>query len=139
MLVEQEERSQESSSGLVLLVEDNVNVADAWAMLLEAEGYTVHQTISARETRELLDKLDETPALLITDFHLAEESTGVETIKLVREYFAENIPAFIVSGDTSKVVTDARPIENSQLFSKPINTDELLESAREAVRTGEIR
>ncbi|MDJ0760114.1 MAG: PAS domain S-box protein [Woeseiaceae bacterium] len=124
------------STGLVLLVEDNVNVADAWAMLLEAEGYTVERAISATEVEEVISGLTRPPALVITDYHLADNSTGVEVIKLVRGHFDSDLPAFIVSGDTSKVVTDARPVENCQLFSKPINTDELLDAARDAVETG---
>ncbi len=130
--------SDSTSSGLIMLVEDNVNVADAWAMLLEAEGYSVVQTTSAQETIARLDSLEEPPSLVISDFHLAEESTGVEAINAVRDRFGKELPAFIVSGDTSKVVPDARPVENCKLFSKPINTDELLDAAKKAVATGKV-
>ena len=136
----QDERSDSAigSSGLVLLVEDNVNVADAWAMLLEAEGYTVVRAISVKEVEAALSGTARAPALIITDYHLAEGSTGVEVIKLVRTLFDTDIPAFIVSGDTSKVMPDARPIENCELFRKPINTDELLDAARHASETGSV-
>ena len=126
------------SSGLVLLVEDNVNVADAWGMLLEAEGYTVVRAISVKEVESAMSDAARAPALIITDYHLAEGSTGVEVIRLVRDLFDTNIPAFIVSGDTSKVMPDARPIENCELFRKPINTDELLDAARHASATGSV-
>ncbi|MEM6512004.1 MAG: PAS domain S-box protein [Pseudomonadota bacterium] len=126
------------SSGLILLIEDNVNVSDAWAMLLESEGYTVRQATSTPETVALFNTLDETPSLVISDFHLAENSTGVGAIRAVRERFECSVPAFIVSGDTSKVVSDARPIENCKLFRKPINTDELLDAARLAVDSGNV-
>ncbi|MEM1173397.1 MAG: PAS domain S-box protein [Pseudomonadota bacterium] len=130
--------NNELSSGLILLIEDNVNVADAWALLLEAEGYTVRKTVSAQETIDLLDVLDESPALVISDFHLAEGSTGVDAINAVRARFENGVPAFIVSGDTSKVVPDARPVENCKLFSKPVNTDELLDAAKRAVERGVV-
>lgn len=139
--VEDDERKEEritGSSGLVLLVEDNAIVADAWHLLLEAEGYNVLRATSLADVEALFDSLEECPALLITDYHLAEESTGVEVIQAVREECGAEIPAFIVSGDTSKVVTDARPIDNSVLFRKPINTDELLAAARSAVTSGEV-
>jgi len=125
-------------SGLVLLVEDNTNVADAWSMLLDAEGYTVRQAVSAQETARLLDAEDTAPSLVITDFHLAEDSTGIDVIKLVRARFGEHIPAFIVSGDTSKVINDARLVKNAVLFSKPINPDELLAAARDAITSGHV-
>lgn len=126
------------AQGRLLLVEDNVNVANAWALLLKAEGYTVEQAVSRQGVETLLAGGMKQPALIISDYHLAEDSTGVEVIQLVRERFGSAIPAFIVSGDTSKVVTDARPVENSLLFRKPVNTDDLLAAARDAVATGAV-
>ena len=39
------------ASGLVILIEDDVNVANAWGLLLEAEGYQVATAASATEAR----------------------------------------------------------------------------------------
>ncbi len=127
-----------SGSGLVILIEDDVNVANAWGLLLEAEGYRVAMAASASETHALLEHVDETPALLISDFHLLDGSTGVEAVSVIREHFASEIPAFIVSGDTSKVVKDARLLDNCTLMCKPIDTNRLLTAARHAVQTGEV-
>ncbi|MDH3611657.1 MAG: PAS domain S-box protein [Gammaproteobacteria bacterium] len=128
----------ESASGLVVLIEDNVNVANAWGLLLEAEGYRVAMAASATEARVLIERLDEAPALIVSDFHLLDGSTGVEAVIDIREHYGANIPAFIVSGDTSKVVKDARPVDNSTLMSKPVNTARLLAAARIATQTGEV-
>jgi CheY-like chemotaxis protein/anti-sigma regulatory factor (Ser/Thr protein kinase) len=130
--------AEESASGLVMLIEDDVNVANAWGLLLEAEGYRVATAASATEARALINHLDEAPSLIVSDFHLLDGSTGVEAVSDIREHYALNIPAFIVSGDTSKVVKDARPVENSTLMSKPVNTGRLLAAARIATRTGEV-
>ena len=81
---------------------------------------------------------DETPALLISDFHLLDGSTGVEAVSAIREYYDAPIPAYIVSGDTSKVVKDARMLDNCTLMSKPIDTNRLLAAARHAVSTGHV-
>ena len=130
--------AEDSVSGLVVLIEDNVNVANAWGLLLEAEGYSVATAASATETRALIKHLDEVPALIVSDFHLLDGSTGVEAVSEIRKFYDQNIPAFIVSGDTSKVVKDARPVDNSTLMSKPVNTARLLAAARVATRTGEV-
>ncbi|MDH3275279.1 MAG: ATP-binding protein, partial [Gammaproteobacteria bacterium] len=130
--------ADESVSGLVILIEDNVNVANAWGLLLEAEGYRVATAASATETRALIKHLDDVPALIVSDFHLLDGSTGVEAVSEIRKFYDQNIPAFIVSGDTSKVVKDARPVDNSTLMSKPVNTARLLAAARVATRTGEV-
>ena len=130
--------SRARGSGLVILIEDDVSVANAWGLLLEAEGYRVATAASATEARALMNHIDETPALLISDFHLLDGSTGVEAVSVIRENFGVPIPAFIVSGDTSKVVKDARLLDNCTLMCKPIDTNRLLEAARRAASTGSV-
>ena len=98
--------------GLVILIEDDVNVVNAWGLLLEAEGIEIAIAASATEATALIQNLDDVPALLISDFHLLDGSTGVEAVSAIREFFGVHIPAFIVSGDTSKVVKDARLLDN---------------------------
>jgi hypothetical protein len=56
----------------------------------------------------------------------------------IREHYGENIPAFIVSGDTSKVVKDARPVDNCTIMNKPVNTARLLAAAHIATKTGSV-
>ena len=119
-----------------MLIEDDVNVANAWGMLLEAEGYQVATGASVSEAQALIKHLEEVPALLISDFHLLDGSTGVEAVTEIRKFFAAQIPAFIVSGDTSKIVKDARLLENCTVMSKPVNTTRLLSAARSAAQSG---
>lgn len=128
----------DTAGGLIILIEDDVNVANAWGLLLEAEGFIVATAASATEAAALIRHLDYVPSLLISDFHLLDGSTGVEAVSAIREFFDEHIPAFIVSGDTSKVVKDARLLDNCTLMSKPVNTKRLLSAARDAIRTGNV-
>ena len=132
------EQETEKASGLVVLIEDDVNVANAWGLLLEAEGYRVATAASAIEANALIHHLDEQPNLVISDFHLLDGSTGVEAVQIIREHYDAEIPAFIVSGDTSKVVKDARLLDNCTLMSKPVDTARLLAAARYASRSGSV-
>jgi PAS domain S-box-containing protein len=125
-------------SGLVILIEDDVSVADAWGLLLEVEGYTVATAASATQANALIQHISEPPILLISDFHLLDGSTGVEAVSLIREYYGSEIPAFIVSGDTSKVVKEARLLDNCTLMSKPVDTARLLAAAHTASQTGNV-
>jgi PAS domain S-box-containing protein len=126
------------AEGLVILIEDDFSVANAWGLLLEAEGYKVATAASAQEAKALLNHIDETPGLLISDFHLLDGSTGVEAVSLIRDRYDASIPAFIVSGDTSKVVKEARLLDNCTLMCKPIDTNRLLAAARHAMQTGDV-
>jgi CheY-like chemotaxis protein len=130
--------SEHSASGLIILIEDDVAVANAWGLLLEAEGYQVATGASVSEAKALIKHLDETPALIISDFHLLDGSTGVEAVAEIRKFYDKSLPSFIVSGDTSKVVKDARLLDNCTVMSKPINTARLLSAARFAVQTGKV-
>ena len=124
------------ASGLIILIEDDVNVANAWGLLLEAEGYRVATAESAVEAAAIVRHLDVPPDLIISDFHLLDGSTGVEAVAMIREEFDKNIPAFIVTGDTSKMVQEARTTVNSVIMNKPVNTDSLLQNAVKAIETG---
>jgi len=126
------------ASGLIILIEDDVNIANAWGHLLEAEGYRVAAAASATEARALINHIEEVPALIVSDFHLLDGSTGVEAVTEIRDYFDQNIPAFIVTGDTSKIVRNAYRVDNSTLMNKPVNTTRLLAAARVATRTGKV-
>ena len=126
----------EPASGLIILIEDDVQVANAWGLLLEAEGFRVATASSAKEARAVVEHLDSPPELIISDFHLLDGSTGVEAVAEIRRRFDQIIPAFIVSGDTSKMVQEARSTDNCAIMNKPVNTDHLLKVAKEAIVTG---
>jgi CheY-like chemotaxis protein/nitrogen-specific signal transduction histidine kinase len=125
-----------ANSGMIILIEDDVNVANAWGLLLEAEGFRVATAASAKEAAAVVKHLDTPPDLIISDFHLLDGSTGVEAIAMIREEYDKKIPAFIVTGDTSKMVQDAKSTPNSVIMNKPVNTDQLLQGAIAAIATG---
>lgn len=132
----QDSESIGAASGLVVLIEDDVIVANAWGLLLEAEGYEVATGASVSEASALIKHLAKAPALIISDFHLLDGSTGVEAVDEVRKFFGKNIPSFIVSGDTSKIVKNAKLLDNCTVMSKPVNTERLLAAATTAILTG---
>ena len=131
-------RKEHDVSGLIILIEDDVNVANAWGLLLEAEGFRVAMAESAKEAAAVVNHLAEPPDLIISDFHLLDGSTGVEAVAMIRKEFDANIPAFIVTGDTSKMVQDARTTRNCIIMNKPVNTDRLLKGAIAAIETGRV-
>ena len=126
-------------SGLIMLIEDDLNVVNAWGLLLEAEGFDVATAESARDAAALVRHLETPPDLIISDFHLVDGSTGVEAVAMVREAYDCDIPAFIVTGDTSKMVQEARMTDNCIIMNKPVNTDDLLANAAIAIETGKVR
>jgi len=124
--------------GTIILIEDDTSVANALTALLETEGYRVAVAASAKEAKSIAQHIDAVPELIITDFHLLDESTGIDAVVVLRELFKAEIPALVVTGDTSMVVEKARELPNSLLIRKPVNPDQLLSDANIAIETGKV-
>jgi signal transduction histidine kinase/CheY-like chemotaxis protein len=117
---------------LVLVVDDEIAVADATALLLGTAGMEV---LIANSSQQALDQIldrERAPDLLICDYHLGRKETGIEVIRLIREATRDTVPTILVSGDTSTAIVNMlNGLDNSHLLSKPVDADELLElSAR---------
>lgn len=119
--------STESRRGRILLVDDQPSVARAARMLLEIEGHEVLVASSLAEAKQLVARSGTIPDVIMTDFHLSRETTGVDVVRAVRELAHRNIPAILVTGDTSSsMATASNALPNCQRMSKPVEADELL-------------
>jgi PAS domain S-box-containing protein len=117
--------ARHTQSSKVLVTEDEPSVLQATRLLLELEGY---QVVSASSREEALQRGLDHPDidLLISDYHLKEDQTGLNVIAGVREQLARNIPAILVTGDTSTAIRKISGDRQLRLASKPIDADELL-------------
>ncbi len=116
---------QERRAPRILLVDDDLGVRNATAMLLKVEG---HQVTTAASVAEAAGYARATPDfdLLITDYHLAQGETGVQVMDAVRRIVGHDLKAILVTGDTSSMIRHLEPDARTHLASKPINADELL-------------
>jgi two-component system, sensor histidine kinase len=117
--------SKPMQSGKILVTEDEPAVLRATRLLLELEGY---QVIPTANREEALERAREHPNidLLVSDYHLKEDQTGLDVICTVREVLTRNIPAILVTGDTSTAIRRLPRDAGLRLASKPIDADELL-------------
>jgi len=115
--------------GVVLLVDDDLGVLEAARILLEIEPeFEVVVASSPPEAYSLIEKI--TPDLIITDFHLSHEDTGIDVIEKARKQSARHIPGILVTGDTSLIINSDEH-KNVALITKPIDTDELISLAHQ--------
>ena len=113
----------------VLLVEDDPGVRDATEMLLKVEGYRV----TAVESLEQALRAGATMALdlVLTDYHLGNEATGIQVISALREAHRAPIKAVLITGDTSAAIHEQPADPNLRVTSKPIDAERLLGLLRE--------
>jgi CheY-like chemotaxis protein len=119
----------------VMLVEDDPSVRDATRMLLRVEGYQVLPIASAEEAVAAVDggaRFD----LLMTDYHLGPNQTGIQVISALRERLGPQLKAILVTGDTSSAIRALSPDPQLRILSKPIRAEALLRLMREFL-TGE--
>ena len=119
--------------GFVLLVEDDPQVSGALRLLFESAGYTIALARSSEEAHERLEENTGTPDLIVSDYHLASATNGVAAAVSLRNTIGREIPVFILSGDTSELIDEAKAVTNCELMSKPVNPDDLLAAAGSAI------
>jgi two-component system CheB/CheR fusion protein len=115
-------------SALVLLVDDDPDVLDASEMLLSMEqGFKIMCATSPQEAYAAMEK--RLPDLIITDFHLNHQESGLDIINKAKTKDGYQIPAILVSGDTSPEVGNISR-KNLEVMTKPIDPEDLITKAR---------
>jgi two-component system, sensor histidine kinase len=118
----------------ILLVEDDAGVRRATRLFLTVEGFRVTTAGSLAEaTEEAAAHAD--IALLVTDYHLANNENGVQVVEAVRRQIAADLKVVLMTGDTSSAMHAIPHDDRVRMTSKPINPDQLLDLLRELLAT----
>ena len=114
----------------ILLVDDEQDIRDSLAYLLESEGYNVYSGSNGVEAENIVKEKNIHFAILD---YILEDSTGVQIAKVIHK-INENIKFMFFSG-----YSDVSNIENElgfnicEVFLKPFNPDTFLEKVRNVV------
>lgn len=107
---------QQESNQKVLLVDDDTGILTALSMLLKIWGYSVKCAESSKQAITLLEA--EQFSLIISDFRLPGDKTGIDLIKLAQQTRAT--PAVLLTGDVEPEKTQDGEIRNYKVLHKPI-------------------
>lgn len=117
--------------GRILLLEDNDSVRRATELFLSLEGFEVHSAASVAEAESLLAGL-RAGDVLVTDYHLEGNLTGLDVLHQLRARHQWEVPAILLSGDLQAVKRSLDPpLTNLRLLSKPVDTQILLQNLDE--------
>ena len=116
----------------VLLVEDDAALRHAMRRWLSSRGLAIE---AVGDGRAALDAMARglAPDLVITDLHLAGRETGFDVIGQVRAAAGRDMPALVLSGDTSSAAEATARSSGIGFLLKPVDPDELLERIRALV------
>ena len=109
----------------ILVIDDDITILDATRFLLEQWGYSVITAASGREAFDLLAARKHQPDAIICDYRLRGHENGIDLIGALRKKLKTDIPALLITGDTSP--TRIRELNASGLnwLYKPLDTAQL--------------
>ncbi|HEX7499503.1 MAG TPA: response regulator, partial [Polyangia bacterium] len=95
-----------SEAKTVLIVDDDIDILEQYALLLKAEGHKVVQAGSLAEAEETI--LTVRPDLAILDLMMDEKDAGFVLCNQLKRLYAD-LPVIIVSNVTPVTGLDFRP------------------------------
>ena len=110
----------------ILIVEDNVIIADDMQSMLEEIGYEIVDNVIVYEQAEEVLKTQEVDLVLI-DIILASDKTGIDLGKHIRENY--DIPfIFVTSNSDRATVENAKTVKPNGYLVKPFEQQDLYTS-----------
>lgn len=112
--------SPQGRTGRIVVVDDEVAVRVAMESLLTSWG---HQVVCGADAAEIIAAQtgdDGPPDLLISDYRLRDNVTGVQVIDALRAHFDRAIPAMLVTGDTAPDRLREAQASGYLLLHKPV-------------------
>jgi len=88
-------------TGAILIVEDDPAVREMLEMLFEDEGHRATAVAGANEALSMAARGALLPDVIVADYNLPGDLTGVQVIARLRESLRREIPAIILTGDIS--------------------------------------
>lgn len=112
----------------ILVVEDDFDIRDTLAQILEAEGYIVSGAANGLEALELLRRDGAgAPALILLDLMMPVMNGWQFRAEQLQDPKLASIPVVVISADAS-VHQKAASIEAAGFLKKPVQLDTLLET-----------
>jgi len=103
----------------ILCVDNEVQITDAMSLLFSRWGCNTKTAHAEEQINGILES-GFIPDVLIVDYQLDRNKTGLEFIRTIRNKTGIEIPAVIVTADHSKEVEDKIKSEGLELLRKPV-------------------
>ena len=108
----------------ILCVDNEEEILDGMQGLLSRWGadpiVAVGRDDALAVMQQLKAKQDRWPSLLLVDYHLDDELTGLDVISALREHAGERLPAVILTADYSNQVADLVHTAGHAMLRKPV-------------------
>jgi signal transduction histidine kinase/CheY-like chemotaxis protein len=113
---------------LIAVIDDEPLILDATALVLRQWGCTVLTATSGTEAIERLSLCDRAPDAIVCDHRLRGTETGVDVIAAIRMEFNSEIPAVLITGDTSPQRIQSILSTGIPVLNKPLQDHVLMDA-----------
>jgi len=116
----------------VLVVDDETNLRESLAELIESEGFVVTQAMNGEEAITLLRDGSLAPDIIFLDVRMPKMD-GLTMLQLIRDEHLTDAPVIVISafGESSKTI-EAMRLGAYDYITKPLDLDELLHTLQRA-------
>lgn len=115
---------QDVSNKVIALVEDDVDIREFTAEIMQDWGCRVFAGESGAAVLRQLDVAALRPDLLVCDFRLPDNQTALDVMQQMREFWGD-MPMLVITGDTGAEPLQAIQESGANLLHKPIATNRL--------------
>ncbi len=106
---------------IVLLVENDPGVLFAMTQKLESWGASVLACASTPAALALIDEIGMSPDIILADYQLDGEDTGLDTIRELRARAGVEIPAIMITANQEDGLKEAGLANRFSVVTKPVN------------------
>jgi len=108
----------------VVFIDDEVDIVEGMDTMLTHWGC---ESIPATSIEMALAALQESdaPDVILADFRLRDDRSGLEAIQVIRDEFNQDIPAYLITGDTARERLQQANAAAVRILHKPVDTRHL--------------
>ena len=112
----------------VLLVEDDDEVRDTTATVLQAHGWVCFAGATLAQAIDALALAETWPTVLLTDLRLGTPGDGLDVARAARHEFGPELPVLLLTGDLDPALDQRAKDADVTLRRKPLSPTELLQA-----------
>jgi signal transduction histidine kinase/CheY-like chemotaxis protein len=122
-----------AQSRTVVIIDDEGAIREGLRLLLEEWGYVTVTAASIPEVERAVIALGAPPDLILSDLHLGEGPDGIAAIAAIRKQCGHDVPAVVITGDTSQEETQRVIEAGHPMLFKPVQPGKLYSVVRSLV------
>ncbi len=109
----------------ILVIDDNTSILAGTRELLSDWGCQVSCSESAQQALAVISHQSRPVDLLICDYRLREQQTGIDAIRKIRSHVDPALPTLLMTGDTNPALHQALKEQGYYVLRKPIQAARL--------------